>query len=85
MNGSEPVPIEGTPTVEVRIYRDGELVDTELYETIEEADAATEHWGDVEGVTFEVNDLSNRHRPGDVLAVDPEDLGDGDAYEHDVE
>lgn len=67
-----------TPTLEVRILRDGVLVQRELCETDEEANAVVEAWSDTEGVVVEVEDLS-RSPSGGVLdprpwEVDAEDL-----------
>jgi hypothetical protein len=67
-----------TPTLEVRILRDGVLVQRELCETDEEANAVVEAWSDTEGVVVEVEDLS-RSPAGGVLdprpwEVDAEDL-----------
>ena len=56
-----------TPTVEVRVWRHGELVHTELCESEEQASLALEEWQELDGVRCEMDDLSVRHRPGDVL------------------
>ena len=61
---------EGTPTVEVRVYRDGALVHRELCESEEESAALVEQWAEQEGVECEIDDLSVRHRAGDVLEPD---------------
>jgi hypothetical protein len=62
------------PTVEVRVFRHGELVHTELCESDEQAALVIEEWAEHDGVTCEVDDLSIRHRPGDILAPEPADL-----------
>jgi hypothetical protein len=65
-----------TPTIEVRIYRHGELVHTALVESDEQAALVVEEWAEQDGVTCEVDDLSVRHRPGDIHAPEPADLRD---------
>ncbi|HET6916891.1 MAG TPA: hypothetical protein VFH56_12445 [Acidimicrobiales bacterium] len=55
------------PTVEVRVWRHGELVHTELCESEEQAALILEEWQELDGVRCEVDDLSVRHHPGDVL------------------
>jgi hypothetical protein len=60
-----------TPTVEVRVLRDGELVHQELCETADDAALVVEHWSEMEGVECEVDDLSAHHRAGDVLEPEP--------------
>ena len=74
------------PTVEVRVWRHGELVHTELCESEEQASLILEDWQEMDGVRCEVDDLSVRHRPGDILepgepeaAADdyPEQVGEG--------
>lgn len=62
---------DDTPTVEVRVYRQGELVRRELCESEEEAASVVQEWSELDGVTCEVDDLSVRHRAGDVLEPDP--------------
>jgi hypothetical protein len=63
-----------TPTIEVRIYRHGELIRTELVESDEQAALVIEEWAEHDGITCEVDDLTVRHRPGDILAPEPADL-----------
>lgn len=60
-----------TPTIEVRVYRHGELVERELHESEEQAALAVEAWEEIEGVECEVDDLSFRHRPGEILEPEP--------------
>lgn len=61
-----------TPTVEVRIYRHGELVATELCESESDATDAVERWtSEFDDVTCTVDDLTVRHQPGDVFEPDP--------------
>jgi hypothetical protein len=56
-----------TPTIEVRVFRHGELVERELCESEEQAARVVEEWAEVDGVSCEVDDLSVRHHPGDVF------------------
>jgi hypothetical protein len=68
-----------TPTVVVRIYRHGRLWLQELCESEDDAGLAVEEWTELEGVTCEVDDLSVRHRAGDILAPEPPE-NDTDGY-----
>lgn len=68
-----------TPTLEVRVVRDGVVVQRELCETDDEANAVVEAWSDVEGVVVEVSDLARDTARAGVLdpqpwEVDAEDL-----------
>ena len=75
-----------TPTLEVRVLRDGVVIQRELCETDEEANAVAEAWSDAEGVRVEVEDLSRSGASPGVLdprpwEVDAEDLlYEGTAY-----
>jgi hypothetical protein len=60
-----------TPTVEVRVYRDGRLVHRELCESDDDAALVVEEWNEIEGTEFEVDDLSSRHRPDQILDLEP--------------
>ena len=60
-----------TPTVEVRVFRHGELIHTALCESEEQASLVVDEWAELEGVECEVEDLSVHHRPGDVLEPEP--------------
>jgi hypothetical protein len=55
------------PTVEVRVFRHGTLVHRELVESEEQAAAVVDEWAELDGVQCEVDDLSIRHRPGEIL------------------
>jgi hypothetical protein len=68
-----------TPTVVVRVYRHGRLWLQELCESEDEAALAVEEWSELEGVECEVDDLSIRHRVGDILAPEPPEP-DTDGY-----
>ena len=68
-----------TPTLEVRILRDGVVIQRELCETDQEANAVVEAWSDTEGILVEVEDLSRSGGAAGVLdprpwEVDAEDL-----------
>jgi hypothetical protein len=71
MSESRPQDYGETPSVAVRVYRDGRLWLQELCESEDEAALAVEEWSELEGVTCEVDDLSVRHRAGDILAPEP--------------
>jgi hypothetical protein len=60
----------GAPTIEVRIYRNDQLLLLTLCESEQEAAKVVEQWSDVENVYVLVDDLSVHHRPGDILAPD---------------
>ena len=60
-----------TPRIEVRVYRHGELVQTELCDSEEDATRVVETWSELDDVTCEVDDLTVRHGPEDVLAPEP--------------
>jgi hypothetical protein len=78
-----------TPRLEVRILRDGVVVQRELCETDEDAAAIVDSWADTEGVVVEVEDLTRSGRAAGVLdprpwEVDAEDLVyEGSAYDDD--
>jgi hypothetical protein len=62
---------ETTPTIEVRVFRHGELIERQLCESDEEAAALVEQWSEIEDVTCLVDDLSFHHTPSDVLEPEP--------------
>ena len=62
---------ETTPSIEVRIFRDGELLERVLCESEEDAAAVVERWSELDGVTCLVDDLSFHHTPEDVLEPEP--------------
>lgn len=63
----------GSPTLQVSIYKRGELIEQVLCETPEEAAEVAAEWGEQE-YTCEVEDLAEAHSPDDVLAPEPEDF-----------
>jgi len=66
---TQPLPQElgESPTVEVRVYRHGELTHRQLRESVEEAAAVVDAWSELEAVECEVDDLSVKHRPDEIL------------------
>ncbi len=56
-----------TGAVEVRVYRHDQLIHSELCESFAEASDVVDKWLEVgTGIEFEVDDLSARHRQGDI-------------------
>ena len=77
---------DSTPTVEVRVFRDGVLVQLELCESDDDARAVVDAWSEVEGVTCRIEDLVRDRAPAGVLdprpwEVDPDDAYPASAYE----
>lgn len=70
----------GAPTIEVRIYRNDQLMVRELCESEEEAAAVVEQWSDLENMHVSVDDLSARHGPEDILAPDEPSMSDDEDY-----
>jgi hypothetical protein len=66
------------PTIEVRVFRHGTMVHRELCETEEQAALVVDSWSELDGVECEVDDLSVRHQPTDILEPEPAVLGDED-------
>ena len=60
------------PTIEVVAFRDGHEIGRELCDTPEEAAEAVEQWSDQQGVVCNVDDISVRHAPPDILDSLPE-------------
>lgn len=56
-----------SPTVEVVVFRDGKEIARELCDTPEDATVVVERWSEDPGVMCLVDDLSERHRPEDIL------------------
>ena len=70
-----------TPTLEVRVYRDGVLVQRVLCETEEDAVATVEAAEEELGVECEVDDLSAPYHDVDHLDVERTDIPDfGEEY-----
>ncbi|WP_148611254.1 hypothetical protein [Nocardioides rubriscoriae] len=62
---------DSSPTIELCVYREGELLARELCESEEDAAEAARRWAETGNVTFTVDDVSFRHSPEDVLAPEP--------------
>jgi len=73
-----------TATIEVRVFRHGELVHRELCESEQQASLVVDEWAEMDGVTCEVDDLSVRHRPGQILEPEPAETLEED-YSDEVE
>ncbi|MGB5760647.1 MAG: hypothetical protein WBM50_27285 [Acidimicrobiales bacterium] len=58
MSEIEPIGPAETATVEVKVYRDGHLVHTQLCESAEEAAALVASWEETPGTECLVEDLS---------------------------
>ncbi len=58
---------DGAPTIEVRVYRGGELISRELCESEDEASLIVDTWTELEGVRCEVDDLSAGNHPDEIL------------------
>ena len=67
-----------TPTIEVRVFRHGELVHQELCESEEQASLVVDEWAQLDGVECEVDDLSVHHQPGDILEPEVAELREED-------
>jgi len=68
-----------SPSVEVRIWRNGELIQRELAESAEAAQDIVDAWSEIEGVECEVDDLSVTHRADEILEPSAEDYRDESA------
>ncbi len=62
--------------MEVRVFRDGELLTRELCESEEDAAAVVESWEETEGVECVVEDLSVTARDESTLEVEVDADGD---------
>jgi hypothetical protein len=72
------------PVVEVRVFRHGALVHRELCESEDRAALVVDEWSELDGVRCEVDDLSIRHEPGQVLEPEPSELPE-EGYRDQVE
>jgi hypothetical protein len=68
-----------TPTIEVRVFRHGDLVHRELCESEEQAALIIDEWSELDGIRCEVDDLSVHHHPGEIAEPEPAELRE-DAY-----
>jgi hypothetical protein len=60
-------PTEAARTVEVTVYRDGDVIHRELCESELDAETVVDRWKEVDGTEFQVDDLAVHHRPSDIL------------------
>jgi hypothetical protein len=65
-----------TPTVEVIVYRDGAVVHRELCATDADASAVADQWNELGAIECQIEDLSVRHGPTDVLEPTEGELSD---------
>jgi hypothetical protein len=73
-------PSDGTGTIEVRVFRDGELIARTLVETEAEAETVVEAWSEQDAVHCEVDDVAVRHRAGQILEPDEPELTHPERY-----
>ena len=73
-----PSELGESPTVEVRVYREGTLLHHELCGSEEEALAVVEAWSEHKGVECEVEDLSSHHRADQISQPEPADVSPDD-------
>ena len=78
MSETQPGTWTETPSVEVRVFRHGALVHREWCETEEQASFVVGRWSELEGVECEVDDLTVRHRPDEILGSEPAGIPDED-------
>lgn len=64
------------PTLEVRAYRHGKLVATELCESEDAAADLLQEWEEQPGVVCEIDDLSVAHAAGEILEPGTADVVD---------
>jgi hypothetical protein len=81
MSHARPEDLGETPTLEVRVYRDGVLIGRELCESEEDVAAFVEAWEQEPGIECEVDDLSVSSHGTESLEVEPTDV---DAYPTDT-
>jgi hypothetical protein len=60
-----------TPTIEMRVYRYGQLIFSQLCGSEEETAEAVSGWEAVAGVVCEVDDLTDGSRHGHCIETDP--------------
>lgn len=83
IRGSDPA---STPTVELRVYRDGVLLLQELCDSEEDATEAAHRWSELPGVYCEVDDLSATHPDADTFEPELEPVEDlGENYDNRAE
>ena len=83
MSESPFVGQDETPSVEVRVFRYGELIHRELCTSEDQASSVADAWSELEGVECLVDDLSAGHKAGDILEPEPVEPED-ESYAEDV-
>jgi hypothetical protein len=78
MSDIRPIDTDEAGSIEVRVYRDVQLVHRELCRSSEDAAAIVERWEQTEGIECEVRDLSADEADNDFF--EPETLEAGDDY-----
>jgi len=68
------------PTVEVVVYRHGEVVHRELCESTEAAMEVVDEWDELEGVECMLEDIAVEHVPGQILEPQLDEAYDEDTY-----
>ena len=68
------------PTVEVVVYRHGEVVHRELCESTEAAMDVVDEWSELDGVECMLEDLGAEHVPGQILELELDEPSEEDAY-----
>jgi len=76
--GFDTFDVGDAPTIEVRVFRHGELVHRALCESEEQAKLVSDQWAELEGVQVQVDDLTVQHEPDQILAPGEAVLGDDD-------
>ena len=71
-------------TIEVRVFRHGELIHSELCESEDQASVIVDEWAEVDGARCEVDNLSVHHHPGQIVESEPDETF-GDGYPDQVE
>jgi hypothetical protein len=65
-------------TIEVRVFRHGELIHSELCESEDQASVIVDEWAEMEGAHCEVDNLSVHHHPGQIVEPEPDEPFDDD-------
>lgn len=73
MSDLRPADIGETPTLELRVYRHGEMVHRQLCVTEAEAAAVVEAWEEEPGTACEVDDLSGPRHDLEAREIDRDD------------
>ena len=70
------------PTVEVLVWREGEVIHRELYESSGAAADVVDRWNEIDGAQCSIDDLSVAHRAGQILEPSAGDGGGDERYPH---